>query len=515
MKIEDFQQASRQSVVGVLVVFSQLVYKFFKALWALFAAFLISKNLVAYMPYIILGLVVLAVLGLGYSYVYYRKFIFYLDVDKEEFVLEKGVFNHKTLNVPFGKIQQVNLKRNLVQRMAGVYSLQIDTAGSEKAEIDIGALEKEKAEALMQLLVKFRDRQQPQTSVEPSSTSTTQQEVFPVEEEVPTEWSYHLSLTDLFKIGLSGNYLRGGALVLAFVFTAYDYVSDIFGQVVELTEEQMFNYWFAVSGDLMLLAIAAILIFILSFLVTLAEIFIKYFNLKITQNNTRMEIEMGLRENKKVSFQPRRLQIFRIKANYFQRKLDLYELSFYLASKKNNLDDRISTPGIANATVEKIKHFLYGSSKAVNQRIYQPNIAWFWRRLNFVILVMAVWVILLYTQSTVRDITYYFLAGGGLVAASLIGYYQWLLYKKFSIEISDEFLKICRGKWTRHEQIIELYKIEGISIKQPIWYRKRAIYNLQIHTAGGDVWLRAVPKSFLKEVNFTLFKIESAHKAWM
>ena len=64
-------------------------------------------------------------------------------------------------------------------------------------------------------------------------------------------------------------------------------------------------------------------------------------------------------------------------------------------------------------------------------------------------------------------------------------------------------------------EILELYKLQSITINQPIWFRKRGLYNLVFHTAGGDLSFPLVKEEVLKNLNYSFYKIETSHKAWM
>jgi putative membrane protein len=54
-----------------------------------------------------------------------------LDNENEEFIINEGIFN-KTKTIQLNRIQQVNINQSLIQRLVGVYELDVDTAGSAK-----------------------------------------------------------------------------------------------------------------------------------------------------------------------------------------------------------------------------------------------------------------------------------------------------------------------------------------------------------------------------------------------
>lgn len=93
--------------------------------------------------------------------------------------------------------------------------------------------------------------------------------------------------------------------------------------------------------------------------------------------------------------------------------------------------------------------------------------------------------------------------------------YQYALYKRVELCISNDFLVYRHGLWAQEEELVELYKLQGVSLSQPFWYKKRELYNVKFHTAGGDIATRAMPKTVLKEMNWMLYKVESTQKAWM
>ncbi|HSI70525.1 MAG TPA: PH domain-containing protein, partial [Gillisia sp.] len=156
MTTEAFSHPQRQSILGVVLIFLTTLYRFLRGFWVLGVYFLLSNPSAATVVYVILGIVALAVVTLGYSWVYYRRFLFYIDYSREEFVLQKGVFSTEDIAISFDKIQQVYLKRYLVQRLINVYSVVIETAGSKEDEVNITAVSRENARLLTDILLKAK-----------------------------------------------------------------------------------------------------------------------------------------------------------------------------------------------------------------------------------------------------------------------------------------------------------------------------------------------------------------------
>ena len=66
-----------------------------------------------------------------------RAKIQYIEVDEEGITMHMGLFNKKTVYVPYERITNIAVHRNLVERIFLLGSLQIDTAGTNRAEINM------------------------------------------------------------------------------------------------------------------------------------------------------------------------------------------------------------------------------------------------------------------------------------------------------------------------------------------------------------------------------------------
>ncbi len=509
MKAEQFQVPQRQSAAGIILVFSKKAYTFFRGFWGLFAYMFFANPSYEFVRYTYLALAALVVFGLIYSVLYYKRFVFYVDSTQEEFVLEEGVFSKQNLRIPFHKIQQVDLKRSLLQRVIGVYSVVIDTAGSGEKEVEIRALTETKAQQLIEVLTQAKS----ETILEEDSASKTEADT---KDTIATEslWRYKLSFKDLCRIGLTRSYFRGFVLTAIFVSSLFNEGPQILQEYLNQSTAYLDTYYSTLIDIVLISIIGFILVFLISVIVTIGEVVLKYYGLTLWQTASHLTIEMGLKTNTKVAFQARRLQRLRVKTNPIQRRLNLFELQFSLAGSGDKLDkSKLVTPGLNTAVITDIKQFLYPDEIASAQRVYHPHKAWLWRRLNFVfILLLMAWGVDIYVSAWhglfyLLPVSIFFLA--------VYCPYQYALYKRVELCISNDFLVYRHGLWAQEEELVELYKLQGVSLSQPFWYKKRELYNVKFHTAGGDIATRAMPKTVLKEMNWMLYKVESTQKAWM
>ena len=61
----------------------------------------------------------------------------YIEVDDEGITMHIGLFNKKTTYVPYERVTNIAVHRNLLERVFLLGSLQIDTAGTNRAEINM------------------------------------------------------------------------------------------------------------------------------------------------------------------------------------------------------------------------------------------------------------------------------------------------------------------------------------------------------------------------------------------
>jgi putative membrane protein len=148
-----FGLPQRLNSLGYLINILKTFVKIIKQLF-FFVAYMVYKHrdiiFSKYVWFIILGLLLLvAIIAL----VNFRTFRYYVDEEAEEFVVQKGLFNKSKVVIKFSNILQVNITQNVIQKALSLYGLTLDTAGSDKVEVDLYALDGFHATELKKLLL--------------------------------------------------------------------------------------------------------------------------------------------------------------------------------------------------------------------------------------------------------------------------------------------------------------------------------------------------------------------------
>ncbi|MBC8883128.1 PH domain-containing protein [Flavobacterium piscinae] len=136
----DFSQPQRQSIKGIAIMFADTLQGIIRGLWAPILL-IIYKFDWSKMYFLIFGFFLLLLLIGVVAYLKYMNFTFFLNEEKQEFVIQKGVITKNNITIQLDKIQQVNINQSVVQKLVGVFSVDIDTAGGNKKEASIRAVD--------------------------------------------------------------------------------------------------------------------------------------------------------------------------------------------------------------------------------------------------------------------------------------------------------------------------------------------------------------------------------------
>lgn len=446
------------------------------------------------------GLFILLLLTLVYSIVAFLNFKFHIDEKNREFVLKKGVISTDIINIPFEKIQQVNFRRNILQRVIGVYSVVVETAGSQDKEIEIKALFQDKANELAERLMELK-----QAETGKGITSEDSDEISSLETLKRPEWEYHVGLGTLIKLGLTSNYLRGVGIIIAFYFTLREqFMLD------EILPSELPRQEIIERGSFMF--IMGLLLF--GMVITVAETMIKYYGLNLKKFKDSLQVEMGLRNNTKVNIRAARVQMVEVNTNPIQKLLKLFTVKIALASSENDLEkSRIKIPGLRPGVVKQVQSFFL-KKHVVEKLTIIPHKIVIWRKFSrgSIPAIIGFFIAFLFQDQISVELV------GGVVGIYLflLSVYNYFYYKTLKLTLDQEILLKSSGLWVKRQQYLEIFRLQAISVRQPIWYKRRGIVNLTFHSAGGDITFNGVRKEQVKPlVNYLLYKVEDTLRPWM
>lgn len=498
----DFSKPQRQSIAGIVIMAANTLQHTIRALIIPIAIFVIKAQTNMLMYSAIGGTVLILIIFL-FSYLSYRKFTFFLDEAKQEFVINKGIFNRSLLTIQLDKIQQVNINQSFLQKLIGVYSLQIDTPGGDTNEVSIKAIDEKIAYSLKEHLLNGHKI---------SSMGAVEEEEITLQAQTPF---LKLSIGTLFKVGLTSNYGSSLALLAGFIYAIFHNAKELIrafdtdnGQIEEAikTGASLFSI-----GILVAIFLCALLI------INIIRTFVKYFDFEISKHRLSLLISTGLFARKNTLLSPKKVQITTYSQNYFQKKFNMMNLNLKQAhsgeaqNEKDLRKSNLQVPGCSPSEKDELLVMILGKIPEKGTA-FAPNYRFI--NLPFLFKVLApigIFYILWFNFQDVKayyplSIIYFF------VATFMI----YISYTKHRLVVSQDFIIKKSGIWDISDEIIVPHKIQAITIFQYPWHKGADVGHVNLHTAAGIIHFKYGNYTEIKRlVNYWLYQIESGSEEWM
>lgn len=497
MSVYNFENPSRQSAKGIIVIFGVTAFKIIKSLVIVFV-FLLFKYIQSgkYQNFmntkfvlIVFGLVLLF---LTVAVLKYLNFKFH--VKEGYFFLKRGILNKEEISVSTSKIQNVYIKQNLLQQLINVVSLSIESAGDDNTEIEISALERHKAEALKSLLMQSAKAENDE-----------------IEDETGDLVYYKASVKKLLLEGVSENHFKSFVLIFAFIMGIYNDVKQFLDQL-DLTE--VFGPWFklddeSLMGILLFNVSIVIVLLVLSFFLSLIRMFVKNFNLTVKRNADGLEISKGLFNKINLSLSSSRIQNTTVYTNKLKQVFGLYKLAFTqaMANKKQQLNFNIV--GLGKHQISDLLQQFYPN---VEERLIKnkPHKYLLHRVLFFsAIIVVLINVGLYFAPKSFLVINVPLLI---YVVANAI-----YTYRKSYYHLDSDYIVVGGGRLVdTTTSFLEIKKVQAVTLKQTIFQKNKGLASIVVYSASKPLTIPHIHLTTAFTIkDYLLFKVESENKDWM
>jgi len=496
-----FSVPQQQSKIGVLVMFLDTIRQYLKALWPILIVWVFKFDEISKV-WLIAGTSFIIAVFAVIAYLKYRNFTFYLDYENEEFIISEGVFNKTKTAIQLHKIQQVNINQSFLQKIIGVYAVDVDTAGSNSKEGEIKAVSHAVALELKARLLD-NNRKSAVSEFNAANATETISEVSPF---------IKIGLLSLVKVGITSNYVKSFLLLLLFFFSVSENIQKVTGRDV-IYNENITNY---VDDGFWMQAflIGMSILFLIVLAINLVRIIFKYFDYQIARQKGSLLLSFGLLHTKSTIIKPEKVQIVSVSQNYFQKKLDILQMKIRQATsgEREERKSAIEIPGCNEAERDEILKLLFAKIPAKGMML-KPN----FRKLGFAIfltigLPLLVFYIFRSYNPTVGVAVNYLVP----VYVLFLGLIQYYKFRNNRLFIHNDFIILQHGAWDISNEIIEPKKIQAITTSQLFWHKSIGIGSLTLHTAGGNISFQLGNFELIRQqVNRWLYEIETSDSNWM
>lgn len=484
----NWQQPQRQSLAALAIMGIHFFKQVFGALWPmLIVPFLnnnekkLSTTLIAF-AFIIITAIVFAVLG-------YLNFKFYINDHK--FIILSGVFKKKVITIPIEKIQSIHLEQSLLHSITSTFKVLIDTAGTEKVESSIYALNTHVAASLKDWVLSNRGSEE-----------------FIHEQVQSQKIIIQTTTTDLLKLCLTANHLETLLLVCVFVFSKLE---DMRPMLNNMNFGWLDKYEQALEITWILVVKIVVLIAIFSLVISSIRTLLRYSNFKVEVSEKGFHIKGGLIQMKQIIIPFKKVQLLNWNANFLKRYNNMFVVHLKATGESElKKKQKVLLPITNKEQLKQILPYYETDLPIVSNKANFIDNTFIWRK-----------ILLIGLPITIAITTVGYLAFGYSGLWLLAWFFYFIIatkiYKKnFQFWININALQVTKGLWGRQHILMKWNNVQFVTLKQSPYQRKNKLATVIFYTAGGKVtlpYLALNDAQFL--IDYSSFKIESSTTNWM
>lgn len=454
-----------------------------------------------------------AVAGGAYGVARYMRFTY--EAAGDTLAVSSGVFNRQERAIPLGRIQNVDVERNLVQRALGLAVVRFETAGGGSTEAVLDAVGLDEASRLRESVAAHgREDVDERGGAETERAGTERPETDRPETDRPTAETpaagetprekpgpeetllYELDRPDLFRLGAMT--AKPGAPILVVVGTpvfgelALSVISATtaaLGGPATVAFELLPTY---TRGELALVAAVALVEFaIATWLVSAVLIVVEYYDFRLSRVGDELRYERGLLNRYSGSIPVEKIQTVSISETAPMRLLGYAGLSVETAGygpganegQASNTAIPLDDPETVTALAESLGEFEIQPLERPPRRARRRY------AVRYSLLPLAAAGILYLVDSFVLGIQWWYAALLALPFAAVAGHLTW----KHRGHATAEAAFLARsGFWTRSTRAVPYYRIQTVIGSRSVFQRYRDLASVTADTAstsslmGGD-----------------------------
>lgn len=502
----DFSKTRLQSFNGIfLIFFTDIAKRIRQNIYILAVPFFKNNLFEKYGVYIYAGLILLVILQFTFSYLSYKKFRF--SIQEDAFHLDHGVIKLSHVEIPFERIQNINLQQSILQQVLNVVGFEIETAGEGTAEIKIKALDKSFATALKAKLIEEKNKVQADDFAENDSDVGVEDSI----ESKRNSLLFQLDFKTLIKVGVSSNLFKGVGLLVAFFAYLYNFIMDFVATIYDINLEEDFNN--RIPETLTFVTILVLGVLVIGFLITVLTTVLKYFGLKIIKNQQNYEVEYGLFKKINKVIKKSKTQIFEIRTNPIKNIFKIK--SVYVSQASSHQITEKQKIGLVGLSIENL-HTLFKSLFELEFQDMNYEVCNSQKRLFFryfyknLIVIMGLSIAAYFVYFNWVSIV------GLIILFSLMSGFAFLKVLKSNIGINSKLISVRKGSIDTKFKIIEIHKLQSVSLSRNIFQQYNGHADLVLETASGTVTVEYLKLNQAAELlNYLVYKVESTNKDWI
>lgn len=454
---------------------------------------------------IVFGISVALVVLLVASVLSYINFRF--RVNRNAFLIHRGVLQKKRLTLSFDRIQNIAIKEPIYFRPFGLVTMALESAGSASEEVNLAGIDRRVAEELRKTVLARPTVAEPQVA----SASDT-----PSNEDGAGVLLHH-NVGELVRYGLSNNNMWVFAgLAAGAISQVDDKVGKMINEWLKLPESYIASLDTVTATLVGIAALVALFAFMM--LLSVIGAIVIYHDYRLSFEDGRFLRLKGLFERSETSLPERKVQALELKQPWpaillRRRHATLLQVGFSNDWEEGNLNPKQSKfiiPSLTDENTAKLASHLYPDLDfgAIHFTGVNPM---YLKRLFFVDWASPV---------ALLSVSLSFLATPWFLFLNLLPFlilpFMWLNYRRLGYWSDGQYFAVRTGLIGHKLVLFPLHKAQSVKVTRTPGQRRRGLATLTIKLAGHKVKIPYVPDLVAKGARDHILRvIFASHTPWM
>ena len=411
------------------------------------------------------GAILLA--ALAYEVAYYRRFAYELTADTLD--ISSGVISRREREIPYRRIQNVDVSQSVFQRALGIAAVDLETAGGSSTE---GSIRFVKPDEATRLRREVQRRKSGSSAGETDGTAGDDEAadrgaVGPEEEEL-----FAISPGELALVGALS---FDGRLIGLLAFLSSGSVPVLSGFIPEASAAALTATAIVAVGGL----------FLVSWVLGAGVAFSNYYGFRLSRAGDELRYERGLFRRYSGSIPTEKVQTLTISDNPAKRALGYASLSIETAGyAPGQSGDGGSQAAVPIATTDRVYRLAHEVESFGTPTFSRPPKRIRWRYVFRYAIAVAVLVGIAFAIDwyVTPDLPWY----GPAVLLLAVPPAAHLKWKHRGYWLGDDHLLTRNGFWSRTVTVVPYYRIQTVIDSRTVFQRRWDVATIVADTAGSS-----------------------------
>jgi putative membrane protein len=397
---------------------------------------------------VLLLVVLLAVVG--WEFAYHRRFEY--ELTDSSLDIDSGVISRRRREIPLRRIQNVDIRRNVVQRVAGIASLGLETAGGGETEASLEYIAYEEARRLQREIQRRKNGGSASAEREDESETPDEEVLYEIDSE---------ELLLLSAVSVEPRAVGLVFLVVPFVMGTTDLASVTF--FVGLTR----------------ILFSALVLWVSSGMITFA----RHYGFRLTRVGDELRYERGLLQRYDGSIPLDKIQTLTVRENPAMRLAGYASLSVetagYAPGQGPSGGSEAAVPLSVRRRVRSLAHSLEPFDDPTFER--PPRRARRRYVIRYALSAVVLAGIAYGADRFTGFVDFWYAPLALLLLAPVAGHFRW---KHRGYHVGDEHVTTRNGFWRRTTRIVPYYRVQTVIQRETLFQRRWSLATVIVDTAS-------------------------------